>query len=174
MSTATDAHLLALLKSEPEKGLRLIYERYASPLLRFAIRFTEDQAAAEDILHDIFSELLDGKFREMTDANLKGWLFTVAKNKSLNSLRKKSREIPLNPERLQGSIDVEASAHQEWSARKLEEVGHSLPADLRETWQLRQQGLDYQQIADRLTIPLGTVKSRFSRLVTFMKKEFEK
>lgn len=174
MPTQTDAQLLALLKSEPEKGLRLIYERYAGPLIRFTIRFTEDQAAAEDILHDIFSELLDGKFHEATDANLKGWLFTVAKNKSLNSQRKKSRETLLDPDGLQTNTDSEASALHEWGLRKVEEVGQSLPSDLRKTWQLRQQGLNYQQIADRLAIPVGTVKSRFSRLVSVMKKEFEK
>ncbi len=50
----------------------------------------------------------------------------------------------------------------------------TLPAELQDTWSLRKKGLDNLQIAQELSIPLGTVKSRFHRLVDFLKKELIK
>ncbi len=57
--------------------------------------------------------------------------------------------------------------------KNLSHLENSLPADLKQTWDLKKQGLDYQQISQALSIPVGTVKSRFSRLVDHLKKEFQ-
>ena len=54
---------------------------------------------------------------------------------------------------------------------KFRECENNLSTDLRETWNLRKDGFDYQEIADRLSIPLGTVKSRFHRLTLILRKE---
>ncbi|MNY73203.1 RNA polymerase sigma factor RpoE [compost metagenome] len=56
---------------------------------------------------------------------------------------------------------------------KIKTFQTALPHDLAQTWRLRQQGMDYAEIAMELNIPVGTVKSRFSRLVDYFKKEFK-
>ncbi|HAZ13165.1 MAG: hypothetical protein A2X86_20785 [Bdellovibrionales bacterium GWA2_49_15] len=93
MDQNSDEDLLRELTQDPERGLRLIYQRYAGPLFRFIYRFTVNRESAEELLHDIFIQLLAGKFKNGPDSNLKSWLFTSAKNKCLNHLKKKTCEI---------------------------------------------------------------------------------
>jgi RNA polymerase sigma factor (sigma-70 family) len=170
----TDEEILKSWKKKPEEGFRLLYDRYAGSLLRFVYRFTGNQEQAEEILQDVFTEVLKADF-ESADFNLKGWLFTVAKNKSLNFERKKKREVA-SDKSVQEAVDPH-SAEEQISTNQIFDRIHlfqsGLPKDLAQTWDLRKQGLDYKEIASELNIPIGTVKSRFSRLVEYFKKEFK-
>lgn len=161
-------------KDEREAAFRRIYDRYSSVLLRYVFRFCPDQAQAEDILHDVFAELLAGRFRaDEEGASLKGWLFAVAKNKALNRRCKGAREIRSDAalESAADPHDLEAQTGDGQILKLVQEIETTLPSELRETWALRREGLDYQQIASRLAIPLGTVKSRFHRLASYFRKE---
>jgi RNA polymerase sigma factor (sigma-70 family) len=171
MSELSDEQLVARLPRDPEIAFRQLYQRYSSVLLRFIYRFTGNQQLAEEILHDIFLELLNGRHAEFPPGGLKSWLFTVAKNKSLNHLRRQQRETP---KQAAPFCDWEEKAALQLDLHKLEASEMALPEDLRATWNLRRTGLDYQQIAEILSVPLGTVKSRLNRLITFLREEFEK
>lgn len=174
MAPLSDEQLFALLEQDPATAFRSLYDRYAGPLLRFVYRFTEDQACAEDILHDVFSELLNGKFKKEEGAKLKNWLFTVARNKSLNGLRRTCRERPLtDADTARSDSDLEESTGHVLALGQLRLMEAQLPPEFAETWGLRKQGYNYKEIAKQLAIPLGTVKSRLSRLVDYLKGEFD-
>ena len=153
-----------------EKQFRAMYERHSGALLRFLFRFTADQARAEELLHDVFLEFLNSK-SEIAPGALQGWLFTVAKNKALNHQRHRSFEESVE-DFSETAAPTDDSTEQ--ALAKLAASEARLPADLRETWGLRRQGLGYEEIAARLAIPLGTVKSRFHRLVLVLREEWEK
>lgn len=171
-----DNDLYLQLKSENKKdtAFRSLYDRYSSPLFRFIYRFTSNQQIAEEILHDIFIQLLNDKYNA-SEGNLRSWLFTVAKNKSLNHVKKASFEISedLVIANAASESDLEQSLITHNLFKNLSLVESHLPTDLKQIWSLRKQGLDYQQISQVLSIPIGTVKSRFSRLVDHLKKEFQ-
>ncbi|MNJ96717.1 ECF RNA polymerase sigma factor SigW [compost metagenome] len=170
----SDEEILKSWKEDPHEGFRLLYDRYAGSLLRFVYRFTGNQEQAEEILQDIFTEVLKAQF-ESADFNIKAWLFTIAKNKSLNFERKKRREVP-SDKWIQDAVDPHSTEEQIATNQIFERIHnfHSqLPKDLARTWDLRKQGLDYKEIASELDIPIGTVKSRFSRIADFFKKEFK-
>ncbi len=171
----TDEELLKNWGRSPDESFKSVYERYAGVLLRFVFRFTANQEQAEEILQDVFTELLGAVADQREGLQLKAWLFTVAKNKSLNFERKKKREV-LSEDLVQKAIDplpLELRISDSQISRRLLDFHSRLPKDLAHTWTLRKQGMDYQEIAEHLKIPLGTVKSRFSRLVDFFKKEFK-
>lgn len=175
MKGMSDVELYLQLRNGSEDACRTLYERYAGKLYGFIYRFTANQELAEEILHDIFAELLAGKMRIEGEGALKGWLYTVAKNKSLNHLKKTSREvIDLNSIEEAGSESgLESESASENLLRVLSAAEKSLPKDLYQTWDLRKRGMDYQQIASALAIPVGTVKSRFHRIVRLLRKEFD-
>lgn len=167
----TDEELESLFVKNPEKSFQAVYDRYSGPLFRFLYRFTGNNQASEEILHDIFVELLGGKFRE--EGSLKSWLFTVAKNRGLNYARKSVRVVQKDLSREVSVQNLEEETIHAGLLSHLQKVEAYLPLDLKETWNLRKSGMDYAQIAEKLSIPVGTVKSRFSRLVEVLKKEFE-
>ncbi len=168
-----DLYLQLKIDNKREAAFRTLYDRYSSSLFRFIYRFTLNRQIAEEILHDTFIQLLKNKYNH-SEGNLKSWLFTVAKNKSLNHAKKASFETS------EDSVIANAASESDMGQslitqdlfKKLSLVESNLPTDLQQTWSLRKQGLDYQQISQVLSIPVGTVKSRFSRLVDHLKKEF--
>ncbi len=170
-----DEELYSQLTVNPEKAFRAIYERYSSPLFRYIYRFTANSEAAEEILHDIFLQLLGGKYTQTSNASLKSWLYTLAKNKSINQLKKNSFEIKSTVivDNTVSDFDLAAFTINKNLLQKLTFTEGKLPIDLKQTWELKKQGLDHQQIATKLSIPVGTVKSRFFRLVEHLRKEFE-
>jgi RNA polymerase sigma-70 factor, ECF subfamily len=161
--------------SEPQPSFRDLYERHSGPLFRFLIRFTENPEAAEELLHDIFVELLRGSYRPEPGSSVQSWLYTVARNRGLNYRRRPLGEpleaLPSEPEAPWKEQPETRAIDRDLGAR-LRALEPSLPEELRETWQLRKQGLDYAQIASRLAVPVGTVKSRFFRLVRLLQEEF--
>lgn len=173
MVSPSDEQLVADLKSN-SKAFRVLYDRHSGVLLRFIFRFTGNQQVAEEVLHDVFLELLNGNFDEFAPGALKPWLFTAARNKSLNIQRRQKHEVrEIDSSEVIDATDLEQKTNLLFLHRKLAIAEKEMPSDLLETWQLRRQGLNYQQIADRLAIPLGTVKSRFHRLVSYFREEFE-
>lgn len=156
-----------------------IYDLHAGPLYRYLFRFTASGPAAEEILHDIFLQLLAGECRLDDERDgIKAWLFAVAKNRGLNyTKRAANRTIKVATEMADLEGPERTSTPEDILIQKnlLDRLAHSepnLPADLRETWALRKEGFDYQEIASRLSIPIGTVKSRFSRLISVLRTEF--
>lgn len=176
MDQATDEDLYSqMIKGQNDKAFLSLYDRHSKPLFRFIYRFTLNSQSTEEILQDIFTQLLSGKFNLEPNANLKSWLYTIAKNKSINHLKKVSFEVA-NESVIESAIsenNTEENYHAESILTKLHVLEKKLPLDLMQTWQLRKDGLDYSQIAQQLAIPVGTVKSRFSRLVEYLKREFQ-
>jgi RNA polymerase sigma-70 factor (ECF subfamily) len=155
-------------------AFRTLYNRYSGPLFRFIYRFTANETLAEDILHDVFVEFLAGKFKMSGEGTLKSWFYTLAKNKSLNHLKRATKEVVDNSlmQSIRSKIDLESEAIENNLLKTLSVAVTSLPQDLQQTWNLKKQGLDHRQIAQSLAIPVGTVKSRCHRIVEILRKEF--
>ena len=158
---------------DSEKYFQLVYDRYSGPLFRFLYRFTGNNQASEEILHDIFIELFAGKFSFSESGGLKSWLFTVAKNRGLNHRKKALRETKQDLSLVPSEENLEQNTMQLGLLSHLAKIERHLPHDLKETWDLRKNGLGYAEIAETLSVPVGTVKSRFSRLVEFLRQEFK-
>lgn len=92
------------------KALEQLIELYRRGLLRFIYGYVKDESLAEDILTDVFCDLyFKRKFREMESATLKTYLYTVARNKALNLLKKqrRQREFSLNALLETGALESE-------------------------------------------------------------------
>ncbi len=175
MATSDEA-LYSKILEKSEEAFRTLYERHSRPLFGFIYRFTGCREVAEEILHDTLLELLSGKFKIEPNANLKSWLYTIAKNKGLNYLKKKKREFSNDEviETAASDFNLETKTINSDLIKNLNLAEKILPDELKHTWHLRKRGLDNLQIAEELSIPVGTVKSRFHRLVEFLRKELIK
>lgn len=139
-----------------------------------AVRLTRDADRAQDLVQDTYLKAFRGRKRFAEGTNLKAWLFTILHNTWRNRRRDAARSriefdseaveqaaelpgatAPVTPE----SLLLCASFDEE-----LKSALDALPEAFREAVWLRDvEELSYQEIADALGIPMGTVMSRISR-----------
>lgn len=163
--------------------------RYRNQLLHFLIRFLGSRAAAEDVFQETFVQVhLSAETFDVT-RRFKPWLFTIGANKARDYHRKHGREPTV-------SLSASMSREQEGRpyvdlleadlpspsapildaerSRLVKSVIDSLPHHLREILLLSYfQRLSYNQIAETLDIPLGTVKSRLHTAVAAFAKAWK-
>lgn len=178
---ASDEAVFERFQDGDASAYRTLIERYHDDLLRFLTRLVGDRAAAEDLFQETFLQIHQSAHTFDTERRFRPWLFTIAANKGRDHLRKRMRQrtVELSAP-LRGSdgaasfvdlleVDVPSpdAAMDAVERDQLVQTALSrLQPALREVLLLAYfQRLSYQQIAEDLGIPLGTVKSRMHAAV---------
>ena len=133
--------------------------RYARALLR------GDTLAADDLVQDCLERALSRLHRWRQGSDLRAWLFTIMHNLYVNQVRRASNgpQFVDLPEGGAGAVDPGSVEHG-LALRTLQDAVAALAPDQREILLLVSlEGLRYQEVADILGIPEGTVMSRLSR-----------
>ncbi len=163
----------------------MLVNTYSRKIFNMAFQFSGSHEEAEDKTQDIFFKLYNSLNKYDFKKNFTAWLLTIAKNYLIDEYRrtkweKKSRdnfdEQYLKSETLEGP---EESALKEESRRMIWEALNTLPSEIRMTLILRDiQGKSYEEVAEIMSLPVGTVKSRINRgrlqLAGFLKEKKEK
>jgi len=138
-----------------------LYRRYNRRLLGYIRRYVHDRATAEDLVQEVFITVLrDRAAFGPGNGRFAGWLFTVARNRCLTSLRDVRRDLEKRERLGQVAGEATADAPPERS-HGLRRVLAGLPPAQQEALMLKQVGeLTYREIAEIQGIPEGTVKSR--------------
>jgi|WetSurMetagenome_2_1015567.scaffolds.fasta_scaffold357462_2 RNA polymerase sigma-70 factor, ECF subfamily len=142
--------------------IEALYQSHGSALLGYLGRSFGRAEAAEDLLHETFVQAIRGADRLAEATSPRAWLFGIARRVGLASLRRRRME-PLSPD-----APLAAPVPDETDERiaLLRRAAESLPPPLRETLQLRLvEELSYEEIADVLDVPVGTVRSRLHSAV---------
>lgn len=174
MSLLSDEALYERLLGGDMSAFDLLWDRYERPLFGFVLKYLGDRAEAEDVLHEAFMAVLKARRR---GEHFRAWLFQVARNLCLNRLRSRSRsdralDIVLRDEpQAADSPQSALEAHQAVTA--LHQALSRLPAQLAELYHLRVAGLSYEEMAEVVSAPLGTIKSRMHDLVSRLREEMK-
>ena len=147
--------------------------RYADDLFRYAMVLSRNRAEAEDLVQETYVRALKAMGGLRANSNLKVWMFTILRNVWRNQLRKQ-RTGPRIVELDKGESSLDPPAERSKDPHSLlvssmerEHVRvaiEQLPVDFREIVVLREyEELTYQEIAELLECPLGTVMSRLGR-----------
>jgi RNA polymerase sigma factor (sigma-70 family) len=138
-------------------------EEYLKP---FAVTLTRDLESAKDLLQETFYRALANKEKYNVGTNIKAWLYTIMRNIFINDYRKKAKQQTIldysNNDFLLNSNQL-AVANNAITNLQLKEVKaelHKLPEIFRNPFMLYFEGYKYNEIADMLAEPLGTIKSR--------------
>ncbi|HEY3367098.1 MAG TPA: sigma-70 family RNA polymerase sigma factor [Symbiobacteriaceae bacterium] len=169
-----DSVLIKRLSAGDEEALGMLMERYGGALLHFAHRLVGDMQLAEEIYQDTMLKAWQQASTFRVDGHLKAWLFRVARNNAIDYMRKK--RIPV--EEFQACLETAATtfrpdreAERSWLSAEIFEAVDELPQAYREVIDLRFfHQLCYQEIAEVLLIPLGTVKSRLNYAIQRLTK----
>src|SRR6202034_326625 len=89
-SMQDDAALLALVERGGESAMASLFDRYSKVVYSVALRVLRDPAAAEDVLQEVFMQIWRNPDSFVaTRGSLGGWLAVVARNRSIDALRRK-------------------------------------------------------------------------------------
>lgn len=189
MDQRTDEELLCAYRDGESEALRLLIDRYRPSLFGFLVRFLGDRAAAEDVFQEAFLQVHLSADSFDAERRLKPWLFTIAANKGRDWLRKQRRQAAIElsapvsagdrqtemGDLLEGqSLAPEVGLDDNELTSQVRRAVDELPEHLREILLLAYfQRFNYNQLAEVLEIPLGTVKSRLHSAVAAFKRRWE-
>lgn len=157
-----DAALVAAMAKGDRDALSRLYERHSGLLLGLAMRIVRDRREAEDLLHDVFLEAWrSAKDFDPKRGRVRTWLAIRMRSRALDL--QKSARVSRNAgdSGLELLVDDAASASPD-HARVRAALG-DLSAEQRRVLELAYfEGLSCTEIAARVEIPVGTVKSRIA------------
>jgi RNA polymerase sigma-70 factor, ECF subfamily len=159
-----DAALIRAVADGDREAFRSLYDRYGRMVLAIAFRIVNDRQLAEECVQDVFVELWRHARRfDPSRARVSTWLYAIARNRALDAVRSRGRRpVPQAEVEPAGSsadtVELVAAADE---AVHVAEVMATLNPTQLEVVQLAYfDGLSHGEIATKLGLPLGTVKSR--------------
>lgn len=133
---------------------------------RFAMNLTSDRESAHDLVQDTYLKAITHKDKFIDCTNLKAWVYTIMKNTFINNYRRnlkdnrlidRTRDLYyLNQPYDKGFISPESI----FSESEIEKAIDSLDDDFKIPFRMHVEGYKYKEIADKLDLKIGTVKSR--------------
>lgn len=145
-----------------------VAETHGRFLYSLAYRLTGNHQDAQDVVQEVLLRVRRG-LATYRPGNLEGWLSRITTNTFLDRVRKQKRRptqaLPDDPDRyLEGSPGIEAEMAQRYLPDHLQRLLADLPADFRAPVVLKDvMGYSYEEIAEQLDVPIGTVRSRIHR-----------
>jgi len=157
----TDESLVAAITRGDRDALGALYDRHAPTMLGVAMRMLGDVREAEDLVHDVFLEIWRrADAYDPSRARVLTWCLVRLRSRAVDRLRARQR----TPETSLLQAAAELPAHAPTPSadhERLRAAVDALPAKQREVLELAYfDGLSGSEIAERLGVPHGTVKSR--------------
>jgi RNA polymerase sigma-70 factor (ECF subfamily) len=186
----SDSELLARSIAGDEAAFREIVNRYKNSLYAFLRQFLNRYDLVEDVFQETFLQLFASRDSFDTNRPLRPWLFTIAANKAKDALRKWQRTSTIPIGTLADSEDLSFDdmlntvtsdrtmpydeLQKNETAERVGRIIADMPENLREILILAYfQRFSYKQMAEILSIPIGTVKSRLHTAVGRFAKEWK-
>jgi RNA polymerase sigma-70 factor (ECF subfamily) len=181
-----DAGLVRRCLAGDEKAYRELVERYQGQVYSLALRMVRRAEDAEDLTQETFVRMFRALSRYDLERPFAAWLFTIASRLCIDHIRRrKVSPISLTQRERESDeeyeIEVEdpglkpdeAAAHAE-EGRRTSALIEGLPPHYRIVVLLRHvQDLSYEEIAEALHLPLGTVKARIHRARALLRTRME-
>jgi len=157
-----DMRLVARIHAGDQQALSELYDRYSSVVYGVALRILQDTGAAEDILQDIFLQLWRRPdVFDSSRGSLTAWLAVIARNRSIDRLRKRRPESDIEDCVIAGGADPRDETERSMVIEKVRVVMNEMGAGQRTAMEMAFfQGLTHTEIAEKTGEPLGTIKTR--------------
>jgi RNA polymerase sigma-70 factor (ECF subfamily) len=173
-----DQILVERAQQGDKRAFEMLVEKYHRRLLRLLSRLVRNPEEVEDVAQETFIKAYRALPKFRGDAAFYTWLYRIGVNTAKNFLVRRSRALPTVSERLHADEDdsgrerfvvedintPESELLSKQVAYAVNEAIEALPQELRTAITLRElEGLRYEEIADAMNCPIGTVRSRIFR-----------
>ncbi|APB33325.1 RNA polymerase, sigma-24 subunit, ECF subfamily [Gloeomargarita lithophora Alchichica-D10] len=175
-----DETLLERIAIQDQSALNALYDRYSQVIYSLIYRIVGVKEEAEEIILDVFLQVWrTAHCYNPHQAQVNSWLFMIARSRALDRLRRQSRQqrTTLMLQQTQMPLDLssppEAYILGEETHQNLQNALAQLPPEQRQAVELAYYyGLSHTQIAVRLGVPPGTIKSRIRMALQKMRQAF--
>lgn len=172
-----DQLLVERVQRGDKKAFELLVSKYQRKLLRLVMRLVHDHAEAEDVVQEAFIKAYRALANFRGDSAFYTWLYRIGINTAKNHLVTQGRRAPTSTDAdidaaetfadADGLRDINTPESQlatKQIASTVNSAMSSLPEELRNAISLREiEGLSYEEIAELMLCPIGTVRSRIFR-----------
>lgn len=172
----SDSILVERLLQKDEMAFNDLYERYSGPLYGSILKITSDRVLAEDILQEAFVKIWQNLHTFNSEkGTLFSWIFRIVRNTALDKVRLKYNNVEIQTDDhvvLINSTSSKTSINEDGVG--LDHIVNSLEPSEKTLIDLAYfGGFTQVEIADKLQIPLGTVKTRTRKALKHLRKIFE-
>lgn len=164
ISEDIETGIITRAKCGDSEAFELLVVRYRSHVINFIFHMYGDENLAEDVAQTAFVQAWQHLSSFEPRAPFRSWLFRIAKNAALDYLRREKPVINIDEiVYLSGAEKMDILVEDRERTKNIQEAVMELPEASRMVLVLKEyEGLRYQEIAESLEIPLGTVMSRLS------------
>jgi RNA polymerase sigma factor (sigma-70 family) len=162
----SDERLISLTRRGQHAAFEVLCARYQTRLLSFCRHMLASREDAEDVLQEVFAAAFNAVLADERDINVRPWLYRIARNRSLNHLRRASAigVDSMDVHFAEQGISTGDKVLRRESFRELIEDVHHLPETQRTALLLREiDALSYEQIAQAMETTVPSVKSLLVR-----------
>jgi len=165
----TDSELFLALRAGQTSALGALYDRHAGLVYGLALKVLNNPQEAEDLTQDIFLNLIKASYAPQR-GSLRTFLAVLTRSRAIDRVRSRNRAVDFL-ERARPGMNQEVAANSPFDQAAQAEQSQEVQAALAQLSNEQQQvlrmayydGLTQVEIADRLAVPLGTVKARARR-----------
>ncbi len=169
LRTQADDRLVDLARSGSEPAFEAIVSRYRKPLLRYCVRLVSEQRA-EEAVQETFVRAYAALMRGEEVRTLKPWLYRVAHNAALNTVRAKPLALVDLDDGLESADSTEIAAERHEGLRDVVSAVQALPLRQRDAIVQREfEGRSYEEIAVTLGVSNGAVRQLLNRARTSLR-----
>jgi len=163
------------LKEGDLSAFNELFDRYAKRLYHFSMGYLKSAADAEEIVQEVFMKIWDNRIELSTRKSFDSYLFTIARNGILNTIRKSKSEqvylsyVKINPEKY-------VLLDEELNFNELEKAYHEaieqLPPKRKEIYLLsKERSLSNAEIATKMNISVKTVENQMTSALSKIRKD---
>ena len=151
-------------------------EKIGNSLRAFSLKLTGNETDANDLYQDTALRIISNADKFQENTNFKAWAVTIMRNIFINNYRKKVRrgtildQTPNNYYINSGSQSIENDGETRMAYKELLRMVSALPEDFKRPFWMAYKGYKYDEIAEQLDAPLGTIKSR----IFFARRKLQK
>ncbi len=161
---AADGELLRRAAAGDSRAWRDLVDAHSDPLFRYTYRLVGERDAAEDVVQEAYLRLWRQSRRWRPEAPVRAWLFRVAGNLSIDTLRRRRHIVEMEPDHAEAAPGIEDRLAEKEQARAVQRLVSELPERQRKALVLcRLEGMSMAEAGLVLRCSVGAVESLLSR-----------
>ncbi|MCT4645390.1 MAG: RNA polymerase sigma-70 factor [Carboxylicivirga sp.] len=151
-----------------------IFRQHYEELVRYAVKFLNNQHHAEDLVQDAFVDIWDNKSDWNQVVNKRAYLFQMVKNRSINFLKKTFKEVM--HEELQDTSDLQPISFELQELEKIsKDILSQLPVKTQAIFRMsRFSDMTYDEIAKEMDLSVKSIEYHMSKSIDWIKKNLDK